>query len=293
MPTLPSDSTAVVVEGGGMRGIFSAGVLDAFQASGFNPFDLAIGCSAGACNLSSYLAGQFDRNRRCYTTQMSRPEFISASRFFRGGHWLDLDYLWDAFLREDPLDVAAIMASRTRFIVTATAADTGEPAYMEPDADHMLEALRASSAVPVLYRNFVEIDGRPYTDGGVAASIPVEEAYRQGARRILVIRSRPASYVKEPRFEAAAGAFVLRKHPALADSLRYSHEAYARAVDFIHHPPADCDVSEIAPVRALRSTRARASLAALAHDYDQGRRAGEAAMRGWRPAARDAQRLAG
>jgi predicted patatin/cPLA2 family phospholipase len=293
MSPVQQSPTAVVVEGGGMRGIFSAGVLDAFQARAFNPFDLAIGCSAGACNLSSYLAGQFDRNRRCYTTQMSRPEFISAGRFFRGGHWLDLDYLWDAFLREDPLDVDAVVANRTRFIVTATAADTGQAAYMEPDADGMLEALRASSAVPVLYRKFVEIDGRPYTDGGVAASIPVEEAYRRGARRILVLRSRPASYLREPRFEAAAGAFVLRRHLALADTLRHSHEAYARAVDFIHHPPAGCEVTQVAPVRALRSTRARASLAALAHDYQQGRLAGEAAMRQWEAREPALQRKAG
>src|SRR4051794_38376613 len=98
---------AIVVEGGAMRGIYAAGVLDAFLERGFHPFALAVGSSAGACNLASHLAAQHGRNRRCYATQMSRTEFIDARRFFRGGHWLDLDYLWDAFAREDPLDTAA------------------------------------------------------------------------------------------------------------------------------------------------------------------------------------------
>jgi predicted patatin/cPLA2 family phospholipase len=173
------------------------------------------------------------------------------------------------------------------------AADTGEPAYLAPDAKHMPDTLRASSAVLVLYRKFVGIDGRVYTDGGVAASIPVEEAYRQGARRILVVRSRPASYVKGPRLEGAAGAFVLRRHSGLAETLRHSHEAYARAVAFIHQPPAGCQIIEVAPARALRSSRARASLTELACDYDEGRRAGEGAMRRWGHDATDTLRLAG
>src|SRR6476469_8399668 len=96
--------SALVVEGGAMRGIFSAGVLDAFLEASWNPFDLAIGSSAGASNLLSYLAGQRGRTRRCHLNQMSRPEFIDAWRFVRGGHWVDLDWLWEAITREDPLD---------------------------------------------------------------------------------------------------------------------------------------------------------------------------------------------
>src|SRR3954470_7287265 len=113
--------SAIVVEGGAMRGIFAAGVLDVFHEQGFDPFDLAVGSSAGACNLSSHLAGQHGRNRRCYLTQMRRREFADIRRFFRGGHWLDIDYLWHAFGREDPLDVMAAASHRTQLVVGTTA----------------------------------------------------------------------------------------------------------------------------------------------------------------------------
>src|SRR5678815_137748 len=155
-----------------MRGIFAAGVLDLFLERGFHPFDVAIGSSAGACNLASHLAGQHGRNHRCYLTQMRRPEFNDARRFLRGGHWLDIDYLWDAFDREDPLDTHAACAHRTKLVVAATAVDTGDATFFEPRAEQLSEMLRASSAVPVLFRRFVELEGRCFTDGGISAPVP-------------------------------------------------------------------------------------------------------------------------
>ena len=90
-----------------MRGVFSAGVLDAFLTAKFDPFDLYIGVSAGACNLSSHVAGQYQRNLRMYTGPMRTRNFMSLGRFLLGGHFMNLDYLWDYCAREDPLDVAA------------------------------------------------------------------------------------------------------------------------------------------------------------------------------------------
>jgi predicted patatin/cPLA2 family phospholipase len=270
----------MVVEGGAMRGIFAAGVLDVFGGRGFAPFDFAIGSSAGACNLSSHLAGQHGRNRRCYLRQMRRAEFADARRFLRGGHWLDIDYLWAAFDREDPLDVAAAAASRTRLLVAATCVDTGAPELFEPDAASMSEVLRASSAVPVLFRRFVELDGRRFADGGLSAPIPVEEAYRRGARRILVIRSRPAGFPGPSRIECALAAAMLREHPALAAAFRRYREVYARSVAFILRPPPDCRVVHVAP-DGLRTSRTTRDPRVLAADYDRGRLAGERAIRAW------------
>lgn len=263
-----------------MRGIFSVGALDVFLERGFDPFDLAIGTSAGACNLSSHLARQHGRNRRCYLTQMRRPEFVDARRFLRGGHWLDLDYLWEAFEREDPLDVAAVLASRTRFVVSSTSVDTGLATFHEPDAASLHETLRASSAVPVLFRKFIEIGGRRYADGGVTAPIPVEEAYRRGARRILVIRSRPPGYRGPSRVECVLAAAILREHPALAGAFRRYREVYERAVAFIMRPPADCRIVHVTPDR-LHTSRMTRDERALIADYEHGRVVGERAIRAW------------
>jgi predicted patatin/cPLA2 family phospholipase len=276
--------TAIVVEGGAMRGIFSAGVLDVFLEEGIGPFDLAVGSSAGACNLSSHLAGQHGRNRRCYVTQMRRREFMSARRFARGGHWMDIDYLWDAFAREDPLDVAAVAASPTTLVVAATSALRGVAVYFEPAAGEMFDVLRASSAVPVLYRTFVALGDEHFTDGGVSAPIPVDEAYRRGARRIVVIRSRPAHFAGPSRLECTLAAAALRNHPALARAFRRYREVYARASAFVYAPPHDCEILELAPEHPFRTSRTTRNVATLDADYARGRVAAMRAlpaMRAW------------
>lgn len=263
-----------------MRGIFAAGVLDVFLERDFAPFDLAIGSSAGACNLSSHLAGQHGRNRRCYLTQMRRTEFIDARRFLRGGHWLDLDYLWDAFDREDPLDCTAAVTSKTQLLVAATLVSSGTAVFLEPTPATLNEVLRASSAVPVMYRRFVELDGHAYTDGGISAPIPVEEAYLRGARKIVVVRSRPAGFPGPSRIECAAAGMLLRAQPGLIAAFRRYRAIYARSSAFIAEPPADCTIVHVAPAQ-LATTRTTRDPTILEADYQQGRAAGERAIDAW------------
>jgi predicted patatin/cPLA2 family phospholipase len=274
-------TSAIVVEGGAMRGIFAAGVLDVLLESGTGPFDLAIGSSAGACNLASHLAGQHRRNYRCYLTQMRRTEFSDARRFLRGGHWLDIDYLWDAFDREDPLDTSAAARSRTRLVVGTTAVDTGEAAFFEPGAADMSEVLRASSAVPFLFRRFVELGGRPFADGGVAAPIPVEEAHRRGARKILVIRSRPADFPGPSRLECSFVAAALREHRGLARAFLRYRSIYARSVGFLRSPPPGTTIVHVAPERHLGTSRMTRDRTTLERDYARGRAAGLRAAQAW------------
>jgi predicted patatin/cPLA2 family phospholipase len=278
MQTFP---TALVVEGGAMRGIFSSGVLDVFLERDFCPFTFAIGASAGACNLASFLAGQHDRNRRCYMDYMARPEFLSAGRFLRGGHWLDLDWLWESFERDHPIDVGAIFANRVRLVVAATAVDSGAPVFLDPDRESLMTALKGSSAIPILYRSFVHYGEHPIVDGGVTAPIPAEEAYRRGAKRIVVIRSRPAEFVKRAGVGTQLGAWALRRYPALADAFRRAPGVYARSVSFLENPPSDCQVLHIAPPTKLRTGRTTRDRQALAHDYALGRQIGERAIATW------------
>ena len=146
---------------------------------------------------SRILAGQHGRTRRCFLDQMSRPEFIDPWRVLRGGHWLDLDWLWEAIEREDPLDRRAAAASGVEYGLVATCARTGEPRYLAPTADDMLDALKASCALPVLYREDDHLRGRAFVDGGLSDPLPVREAYRRGARTLVVVRSRAAGFVKK------------------------------------------------------------------------------------------------
>lgn len=264
-----------------MRGVFSVGALDVFLESGFHPFDLAVGVSAGACNLASHLAGQDGRNRRAYFELMTSRDFIDPLRALRGGSVVDLDWLWDALARREPLDVERIVGGTTEFVVVGTSPDTGRPFYVVPQLANMFDALKGSCALPGLYRRTVVLDGAPMMDGGVADPIPVEEAYRRGARRIIVVRSRPASYIKKPRFENHIASALFRKRPAMIEAIHRSPSEYRRAVEFIHSPPSDCAIFQVAPPESLSTSRTGRDPTKLKRDYDLGRKLAHDAMKWW------------
>lgn len=266
--------SAIVVEGGAMRGVFSAGVLDVFHEQGFHPFSLAIGVSAGACTLASHLAGQHGRNRRSYLDVMTRPEFLDARRLLRRESMLDLDWLWDTLAQTEPLDVSAVLTRGTRFVVVATDATTGMPVYLDPDAGNMFEVLKGSCALPLLYRPRITVAGQQLVDGGVSDPIPVEAAYRAGARRIVVVRSRMATAVKRTGFTTHASAALLLRQPTVARAMLGTAGRYQAAVRFLNSPPPDCQIIHVAPPTPLASGRTSRNRAGLAQDYALGRSCG-------------------
>ncbi|MEJ2764959.1 patatin family protein [Photobacterium sp. MCCC 1A19761] len=239
--------SALVVEGGAMRGIFAAGVLDAFLDYQYRPFDICLGVSAGSTNLAAWLAGQRGRNRTVITDYSCRPEFISFRRFLRGGHWFDLDWLWDITLREIRLDTPTLIAQPIPLYVVTTAVETGDAAYVQATAENLNELLKASCSIPLAYRNFPVIDGMPMTDGGVADSIPVIKAYEMGARKITVVLSRPLGYQKSPVRHPWLINALFRDTPKLAEAMLRRAERYNQAIAFINQPPADCELTVIAP----------------------------------------------
>jgi predicted patatin/cPLA2 family phospholipase len=279
-----SGRVAIVVEGGAMRGVFAAGVLDVFFENSFDPFDLAVGVSAGACNLASHLAGQHGRNRRSYFDLMTRREFIDPRRLLRGRSMVDLDWLWDALAEREPLDVEAIGRRTTEFVVVATSRRTGEPVYLRPSPAAMSNALKASSALPILYRGDIVVGGEHLADGGVADPVPAEEAYRRGARRIMVVRSRPAMAVKRYGLSTRTMAWLLRREPAFARAVRMTAVRYRQSVAFMSSPPSGCTIVQVAPSSLLATKRTTQDRRALEHDYELGRELGRQAVQqclGW------------
>ncbi len=277
----PWGHTALVVEGGALRGVFSTGLLDAFLERRFNPFDFFIGVSSGASNLAAYLAGMISRNRRVYMDYSLRPEFINLSRFIRGGHLIDLDWLWEATIREIRLDLAAVYAHRKPFFVVTTDVQTGAALYHPTSADNLEHLLKASSAVPLLYRGYPQVGGRPMTDGGVADALPVEEAIRRGACRIMVVRSRKKAYVKERGPAEYLLRWSVRHHPLLRQAISRRVEVYNRSVTLIRNPPPGIAIVEVCPPEDFRVTRLGKDLKILQEGYEQGRSLAGEAMDRW------------
>ena len=270
--------SALVVEGGGMRGVFSAGVLDLFHENKFDPFDSYYGVSAGACNLASHLAGQYKRNYRCYTKYMLDPNFFSLSKFLRGGHFMDLDWFWDYLAVEEPL--GSKNASKKNFYVVATDARTGKPVYARAEEKILEDLLKGSSALPLLYRNFVKVNGLELVDGGVADSIPVQAAADKGATRIMVLRSQLDGYVKKSFTESKLIPLLFRKYPELKKAMSQREFRYNDSVNFIKHPPKNVEIIEICP-RVLRTGRTTRDQKILEADYAEGKRAGLEAIERW------------
>jgi len=267
--------TALVVEGGGMRGIFAAGVLHAFGNAAFDPFDLYIGVSAGACHLASHLAGQNDRNFDITLRYSLAPEFINPWRFLKGGHLMDLDWMWEQTITHYRLNLKHIdeklRAQRKEYLIVATSMETGKALYLRPDEKTLEHYLKASSSLPILYRNILEVSGEKVTDGGMADSIPVREAHRHGATDITVIRSRPAGYIKkESPIALAAISLYFRKYPRIVACFQERAYHYNASVDFIHHPPEDVRITEIAPPAGLEIGRTTKDEAPLRAAYETG-----------------------
>lgn len=276
--------TALVVEGGALRGVFSTGLLDGFLETQFNPFDLFIGVSSGATNLAAYLAEMIGRNGSIYMDYSLRPEFISFSKFFHGGHLIDLDWLWAITIREIRLDLATIYSKMKPFIVVLTDVQTGNAVYKVTSAKDLEEVLKASSAVPLLYRDFPKVEGWLMTDGGVADALPVGEAIRRGAHRIMVIRSRHRDYIKRNSLTDYFMRWFLRNYPFLQLAMAKRVWRYNKAVALIRKPPEGISIIEICPPNNFRVSRLSQDPLVLREGYDQGRAVAAEAIALWETA---------
>lgn len=226
--------TGILDVGGGMRGIFGAGVTDCLlDEKVYLPY--CIGVSAGSANLISYIAKQRGRNYRFYTRYAKRAEYMSLGNFFKKRSYFDLDYVYGTLSEsdgEDPVDYEAFSRAGQRLVTVATRADNGKPQYFTNADFHKddFSPLKASCAIPGACRPY-EVGGSLYFDGGVADPIPVEKALADGCDRLLVVLTRPVDFVKKPEHFRAAYTRALRKYPNIVKELETRAEAYNQGVE--------------------------------------------------------------
>ena len=243
----------LVVEGGGMRGVLSAGSLLAVDLLGFRGcFDVIYAVSAGSVNAAYFLSGQGVEGISVYFDDISSRRFINPWRFWK---MVDVDFVYDYLVTEvKPLDEGAIRRGRQGFWVTATDVDTGESVLLDTRTNDAPVArfLKASSALPVLYNRSVEISGKHYMDGGVGGGLPLERAVEHGCTDLLVLLSRPASYTSQgPRlFERAVFRLLLGfRYPALYRSFvkALSKKEKNRRLAIGSERQADVNIATICP----------------------------------------------
>ena len=163
--------TGIVDVGGGLRGIYAAGVLDYCMDQGIH-FDLGIGVSAGSANLASYGAGQRGRNYQFYTEYAFRKQYMSLGNFVERKSYVDLDYVYGTLScadGENPLDYAALRDNPMEFYVVATEAETGQARYFDKSHIHQddYSIMKASSAIPFVCKPYT-VEGTAYYDGALS-----------------------------------------------------------------------------------------------------------------------------
>ena len=273
--TTPIKDAALVVEGGGQRGIFTAGILDSWLAHDFNPFSLLIGTSAGAQNLSSYMTKQLGHAKRSIMQLSKHPDFFDIKRPLSGRNTVDLDWYFDRV--NDPeyqlnMNCAQAQLKNRQLLFSATNINGFCPTFLEPTAENWLTMLKASSALPYLYKKGVAIGDGHYVDGGVVLPIPIQEAYHRGAKKIIVLRTVPAHQNVQSPWAHKLKSWVCssQRCPKVLDIITGHENAYNKALDFIQSPPEDAQIIEIAPPKALASRILGSSDEALAADYNMG-----------------------
>ncbi|MGD8171437.1 patatin-like phospholipase family protein [Vibrio sp. TRT 21S02] len=265
---------ALVVEGGAMRGIFASGVLDAFMRKHYNPYHFSIGVSAGVSNLVGYLAHQPKRSYHVITKLATDKRFLNPARFVKGGHLVDVKWLIEESNHRYPLDIEKVRHANP-MLATTTNINTGNADYYQLDLDNLERILEATCALPIAYKTVPCFSGGCYTDGGVADSIPVKEAYRRGAKDITVILSHPISYeMPAPKFGWLMQK-VLADYPHVASALAKRAENYNQSLEFIRYPPTDAIVRVIAPPEQFAVQRLTKNKRILEHGYQMGLEAGE------------------
>ena len=278
-----ANRTGLVLEGGGVRGIYTAGVLDVFMEEGLT-FDGVIGVSAGAIHACSYLSGQKGRSIRYYRKYVSDPRFMSLRSWLKTGDVVGADFCYHEL--PDKLDVydhEGFLRNPTPYWVVCTDVETGEAEYVRlTDMREQIEYLRASASLSYFSR-VVEMDGRKFLDGGCADSIPAEAFRRMGYGRNVVVLTRDASYRKKPEMTALA-RLVYRKYPAFVRTLERRHEMYNEQLAQIGQMEAEGSVFVIRPEKPLEIGRLESDPEKVQRVYEQGcadARAALAALRAW------------
>ncbi len=242
--------TGIVDVGGGLRGVYAAGVFDYCMDKGIR-FDVGIGVSAGSANVASYCAGQKGRNYPFYTDYPFRKEYMSIRNFLFKRSYLDLDYIYGTLSNadgENPLDYEALLNSPTEFVAVAADAHTGEARYFGKSDLHQddYSVLKASSAIPFICHPY-EVEGIPYFDGALGDPVPVEKAFAMGCDKVVLLLTKPKDIPRSPGQDLKFAKRIQKAYPLAAERLRKRAERYNAGVELAKRLEGQGKVRIIAP----------------------------------------------
>ena len=264
------DNTALILEGGGLRGVFTCGVLDCFMDKGIR-FPFTVGVSAGACNGLSYMSGQRGRAKSSNIDLMDKHHYVGFKYLLTQGCIMDYKLLFEDFPEKIiPYDYEAYFANTDRFVMVTTNCLTGKAEYLEEKSDskRVMDIVRASSSLPYVTK-ITYVDGVPMLDGGIADSIPVEYAKSQGYERMVVILTRNKGYRKNEK-QLPVPKVIYRKYPELRKTLSSRNAEYNRTMEMIERLEDEGRMTVIRPVHPIEVDRMEKDTDKLRALYQEG-----------------------
>ena len=265
--------TGVIDVGGGLRGIYAAGVLDYCMDQKIQ-FDLGIGISAGSANLTSYGAKQRGRNYQFYMEYAFRRQYMSVSNFIFKNSFIDLDYVYGTLSNadgENPLDYPALRDNPMEFYVAATNAVTGQAHYFSKadirQDDYSI--LKASSAIPFVCHPYA-VNGTPYYDGALGDTVPIEKAFQLGCDRVVVLLTKPEQELRNSKKDEKLAKRIRRKYPAAAEALCRRAEKYNSGVALAQKYVKEGRALIVAPDDTCGVDTLKKEKAALQRLYEKG-----------------------
>ena len=259
----------LVVEGGGMRGVYSSGVLDFFIEKDLF-FENNSGVSAGACHLCSYLAKQYKRAFRVNVDYLNDKRYCSVHSLLKTGNLFGAEMLYDIIPNElDLFDYDTYNKNESNFYVVITDINTGKPEYVKiGDLKKDIIYVRASSSLPLLAQN-VKINDKEYLDGGISDSIPIKKSIADGNKKNVVILTRDSTYRKGKNSLMPIIKLKYKKYPNFVKSMADRYIVYNEILDFIKELEDNGDVFVIRPKKPVnigRTEKNREKLEALYND---------------------------
>lgn len=262
---------ALVLEGGGTRGVFTAGVLDYLMEKEVK-FPYVIGVSAGACNAIDYVSKQIGRTKDCTIIQDRKNRYIGTKDALKKGYLFDMDRLFDEYPnRLFPFDFDTYFASDIQCEVVVTNCLTGEAMYLseKQDKERLLTICRASSSIPLI-SPVVDVDGIPCVDGGVADSVPLIHSMKLGHQKNVVVLTRNKGYRKKaPGKSRLLYTAALKKYPNLLNALLNRYRNYNRVMELVEKWEEEGHIFVIRP-EVEPVSRTEQNVEKLTEFYDHG-----------------------
>lgn len=266
-----NNKIALVLEGGGMRGVYTSGVLDYFMDNNIQ-FPYVIGVSAGACNACSFISNQRGRNKIVNIEYVNDDRYLSYKGLIRNKSIFGMDFIFNEIPNNlTPFDFETFLNSDTTFKVVTTDCDTGKAFYFDKSnyERDFFDIVRASISLPFV-APIATVNNKNLLDGGITDSIPIKKAFEDGYDKAVIVLTRNKGYRKQPFKHRKIASIFYQKYPNLVDAIMNRYKVYNETLDYIEKLEKIGKVIVIRPSHPVNVSRIEKNKDKLNALYDMG-----------------------